>query len=251
MALCAVYAFMRHCDDIVDETSLTEKEKEEALGEIVEFLSKLESGKNLQNKEVFWPALIETVYRYQIPTTYLIELVKGVGQDTGIVRFKTWDELYRYCYRVASVVGFVTLHIIGFTGQEALTKAEYCGVAFQLTNILRDLKQDVLAGRLYIPAEDLCRFNVSEEDLLYLSNRAGLRGLLEYEISRARTYYRSAQGLERLVPSTGRAFLRALIGIYSELLEEIAKDPLRIFRERVELSGWRKTAITLRAALWG
>src|SRR5205085_6585081 len=116
------------------------------------------------------PAFHDTVQRYKIPHQYFHEMIDGVSSDLEPRRIRTFDELYRYCYQVASVVGLTTIHIFGFDSPAALPLAEKCGVAFQLTNILRDVREDSGRGRVYLPAEDLRRFGVTEDDL-----RAGTR----------------------------------------------------------------------------
>ena len=102
-----------------------------------------------------WPAFLDSVERYRIPHQYFYEMIDGVASDLEPRAIETFDELYRYCYRVASVVGLTTIHIFGFTSPDAIPLAEKCGIAFQLTNILRDIREDAEMGRMYLPAEDL------------------------------------------------------------------------------------------------
>ena len=164
-------------------------------------------------------------------------------------RFETFDQLYRYCYQVASVVGLTTIHIFGFESPEALPLAEKCGIAFQLTNILRDIREDAERGRIYLPAEDLARFGVREQDL-----RAGLRTpefieLMDFEAARARTYYQESQPLIGLVDRRSRASLGALITIYSRLLDRIERSNYDVFTRRISLSAWEKSVIVARGLL--
>src|SRR5207253_278734 len=136
-----------------------------------------------------WPAFIDSVQRYRIPHQYFYDMIAGVSSDLEPRHIQTFDELYRYCYLVASVVGLTTIHIFGFDSREALLLAEKCGVAFQLTNILRDIREDAGRGRIYLPAEDLERFGVSEQDLERGRRTPNLIELLRFEADRARRYY--------------------------------------------------------------
>jgi phytoene synthase len=157
--------------------------------------------------------------------------------------------LYRYCYRVASVVGLTTIRIFGFHSPDALPLAEKCGIAFQLTNILRDIREDAGLGRIYIPAEDLDRFGVSPDDLRFARRTEPFGRLMEFEIERARGYYRESSGLLDLVDREARASLWALIAIYSSLLEHVSESHYDVLSRRISLSGAEKTWIVLRAAL--
>src|SRR5215469_3432747 len=163
-AMCAIYAFMRYCDDLSDEPGANRAAIERWHGEMEDALDGRFSGHPV------WPAFHHTVRRFGIPHQYFREMIEGVSSDLEPRRIETFDELYRYCYQVASVVGLTTIHIFGFDTRTALPLAEKCGVAFQLTNILRDIREDAGRDRIYLPAEDLRRFAVSEEDL-----RAGMR----------------------------------------------------------------------------
>src|SRR5579883_3461293 len=158
-AMCAIYAFMRQCDDLSDEPGATRAALDGWRGELLDALAGRFSGHPV------WPAFHHTVRRFGIPHEYLLEMIDGVVSDLEPRRFETFPELYRYCYQVASVVGLTTIHIFGFDTSSALSLAEKCGVAFQLTNILRDIQEDAARNRIYLPAEDLRRFGVREEDL--------------------------------------------------------------------------------------
>src|SRR5271170_1806156 len=158
-AMCAIYAFMRYSDDI--------SEGEGASGEaMVQWRSDLDralTGDYPSNP--LWPAFHDTVKRFEIPHKYFHEMIDGVSSDLQPRQIQTFDELYHYCYQVASVVGLTIIHIFGFDSPEALPLAEKCGIAFQLTNILRDVREDAERGRIYLPQEDLTRFGVTAEDL--------------------------------------------------------------------------------------
>ena len=133
-----------------------------------------------------WPAFLDSVERYKIPHEYFYDMIEGVASDLEPRTIETFDELYQYCYRVASVVGLTTIHIFGFTSPDALPLAEKCGIAFQLTNILRDVREDAGLGRVYLPAEDLVRFGVSADDLKEGRRTEQFGRLMEFETERAR-----------------------------------------------------------------
>ncbi len=194
-----------------------------------------------------WPAFHHTVRRFGIPHVYFREMVHGVASDLEPRRLETFDELYRYCYQVASVVGLTVVHIFGFDTPSALPLAEKCGVAFQLTNILRDVREDAAMGRVYLPAEDLRRFGVTPEDLDAGNHTPAFIQLMRFEAARARAYYDESRPLLDLIHRRSRRSLWALIAIYSELLERIVASDFDVFRRRVRLSALEKSWIVLRA----
>ena len=240
-AMCAIYAFMRYCDDLSDEPGATRAAIDRWRAEMEEALA------GRFSSHPVWPAFYHTVRRFGIPPQYFREMIDGVLSDLEPRRFETFEQLYRYCYQVASVVGLTIIHIFGFDTRSALPLAEKCGVAFQLTNILRDIREDAERGRIYLPAEDLRRFGVSEEDLC-----AGRRGepflrLMAFESERARAYYNDSRPLLDLIHPRSRASLWALIAIYSRLLERIEQGNFDVFRHRVRLPLWEKSWIVWRA----
>jgi len=196
-----------------------------------------------------WPAFLDSIERYQIPHRYFYEMIEGVASDLEPRAMQTFDELYRYCYHVASVVGLTTIHIFGFTSPEAIPLAEKCGIAFQLTNILRDIREDTELGRVYLPAEDLARFGVSVDDMKHTRRTGRFGRLMEFEIDRARRYYREAAPLLNLIQPEARSSLWALIAIYSILLDHIAEAHFDVLTRRISLSTAEKIWIVLRAAL--
>jgi 15-cis-phytoene synthase len=239
-AMCAIYAFMRYCDDLSDEPGASRA----AIEQWRTALDRALAGQFDQHP--VWPAFAHTVKEYHIPHDYFRHMIEGVASDLEPRRIATFDELYRYCYQVASVVGLTTIHIFGFDSEQAKPLAEKCGVAFQLTNILRDVKEDAENGRIYIPAEDRARFGITEQQLI-----AGDRvnDLLSFEANRARSYYEESAPLLELVHKKSRPSLRALIGIYKQLLARIEDSNYDVFTHRISVPTAQKIWIVLRARL--
>jgi 15-cis-phytoene synthase len=240
-AMCAIYAFMRYCDDLSDDPGATR-------AAIDRWRSQLENA--LQGRfgdHPVWPAFHHTVRRFGIPREYFSQMIEGVASDLEPRRFEDFDQLYGYCYQVASVVGLTIIHIFGFDTPSALPLAEKCGVAFQLTNILRDIREDAGRGRIYLPAEDLRRFGVTEEDLAAGNRSQAFLKLMRFEAERARAYYNESQPLLDLIHPRSRRSLWALIAIYSRLLERIEGSDYDVFSRRVGLSVFEKSWIVARA----
>jgi phytoene synthase len=240
-AMCAIYAFMRYCDDLSDEPGASRAAIDRWRSELQEALEGRFSDHPL------WPAFHHTVRRFGIPHDYFRQMIDGVTSDLEPRHFETFDELYRYCYQVASVVGLTIIHIFGFDTRSALPLAEKCGVAFQLTNILRDIREDAGLGRIYIPAEDLQRFGVSEGDLRSGNRSTAFVELMRFEAARARRYYNESAPLLDLIHPRSKSSLWALISIYSRLLERIEAANYDVFSRRVRLSLFEKSWIVVRA----
>lgn len=244
-AMCAIYAFMRYCDDLSDAEGIRDR-----AGAIARWQADLEAalaGSAPENP--VWPAFADAVARYRIPHEYFRAMIRGISSDLEPRHIQTFPELYDYCYHVASVVGLTIIHIFGFHDPRALELAERCGVAFQLTNILRDVREDADHGRVYLPAEDLVRFGVTATELSGSALSPALRKLLEFEAERARAYYQETESLIDLVDGRSRASLKALIGIYSRLLERISNSGYEVLRERVRVPAWEKLWILARCAI--
>ncbi|MBZ5675190.1 MAG: presqualene diphosphate synthase HpnD [Acidobacteriia bacterium] len=244
-AMCAIYAFMRYCDDLSDAEGISDR-----AGAIARWQADLDAALagNAPENPV-WPAFADAVARYRIPHEYFRAMIRGVSSDLEPRHVQTFQELYDYCYHVASVVGLTIIHIFGFNDPRALELAERCGVAFQLTNILRDVREDAEHGRVYLPAEDLERFGVNPKELAGATLSPALRKLLEFEAERARAYYRESEPLMEMVDSGSRASLKALIGIYSRLLDRISSSGYEVLRERVRVPAWEKLWILARCAI--
>jgi len=239
-AMCAIYAFMRYCDDLSDDEGIPDR-----AAAMARWRRDLESAlAGNAGEHAVWPAFIDAVARYRIPHEYFFDMIDGVSSDLKPRRMRTFAELYDYCYHVASVVGLTIIHIFGFESPKALELAEKCGIAFQLTNILRDVREDASKDRVYLPAEDFERFGVSPESLL---PRSQFLALMEFEARRARDYYRQAGPLVGLVDAGSRRSLRALIGIYSRLLDRIVASDYDVLERRIRVPAWEKLWVIARS----
>ncbi len=190
-----------------------------------------------------WP----TRFKPMAFRAYLEAVLDGVEMDLEPVRYATFANLRLYCYRVASAVGLACIHIWGFTGPQALAYAENAGLAFQLTNILRDLGEDAGRGRVYLPLEDLARFGYSDEKLLRAERDDNFRALMRFEIERARSYYVSAWPLLPLLAPPGRAVFLVMAKTYRALLDVIEARDYDVFTKRVSIGKWRKLLFVMQA----
>jgi phytoene synthase len=238
-AMCAIYAFMRRTDDIADGAA------NPALAE--ESLRQWREAFDRQDlNDPVLPALMDTMERYRIERRYFHELLDGAMMDQSKTRYETFDELYRYCYHVASVVGLIVLPIFGYRDKAALGPAEACGVAFQLTNILRDVKEDAGMGRVYLPAEDLRRFGVEEADIMNSRATPQFLELMKFEADRARQYYARARPLLEMIEPDSRGTLAVMMAIYGGILDKIEAKHYAVFDERIRLSTAEKLWIVLK-----
>ena len=242
-AMCAMYAFMRYCDDLSDEPGATRAPMDRWRGALERALA------GDFDEHPVWPAFHDAVTRYQIPHQYFYDMIDGVASDLAPRPMLTFEDLYGYCYRVASVVGLTTIYIFGFHDERALELAEKCGIAFQLTNILRDVKEDADNGRVYLPQEDLQRFGVTPQDLRARERSPQFVRLMEFEAERARRYYEESRPLLGMVEQGSRSSLWALMAIYSGLLERIRASGYDVLARRVAMPAWQKSWIVVRAAL--
>ena len=181
------------------------------------------------------PALADAVRRFNIPHEHLLAVIDGVEMDLTPRRYETFDELQQYCERVASAVGLACIHIWGFRGPEAFEPARQAGVALQLTNILRDLKEDAAAGRLYLPLADLRRYGYSEEELSAGTVNDAFLDLMRFEIERAEQFYRAAAGLSHWLEPDGRRIFGLMTATYRQLLKQIERRPADVLRRRARL----------------
>lgn len=244
-ALCAIYAFFRYCDDVSDDEEVADR---------AELLNRWRAA--VRDPEADENPILEAfhhaVERYRVPRNYFEELIDGTESDLTVDRFPTFDDTYLYCYRVASTVGLVCVHVFGFDGsEEALKQAEYRGIAFQLTNILRDLKEDADRGRIYLPLEDLERFGVDPASMLAGAPDGRFAEMLEFEVERARDYYRRSDSLAEKVEPESRASLEAMTRIYRALLEKVSRMGPEVMKKRAQLSKVEKLKLAGQALAGG
>ena len=252
-AMCAIYAFMRHADDISDDES---KDRATRRADLERWTAAWRDG--MDTRDPVFIAVRDTQQRFDIPNELLEQLIHGTAMDVqpgpadggskdGLSTFATFADLYQYCYYVASVVGLVCIRIFGYSSPVAEKLAEETGIAFQLTNILRDVGEDAERGRVYIPSDDLKGAGTSAAELASVKTgreltdpqRLALAGIAR----RARGYYQSADRLLPLISPDSRPALRVLVKIYSRLLAKIEARHFDVFTTRVQVPTWQKLLI--------
>lgn len=251
-SIFAIYALCRYIDDLVDEAFDINQGREINDNEIHQILDELRS--RLQRAYVsgiaespILTAFADTLNLYHIPEELPLELIEGVCMDLNKNRFQTFDELYIYSYKVASVVGLMTSEVFGYKDRKALEYAIDLGIAMQLTNILRDINEDLIRGRIYLPLDELKQFGVCEEDLFNRVCDEKFRALIQFQIDRARDYYQKADlGIAMLNPDSRLPVYLARMN-YSRILDVIEKDIFRVFDRRAYLSTSEKLAILPKA----
>lgn len=244
-AVLSVYQFCRHLDDIADE-SISFDNKFELLGQCREEINNCYLAKATRPFSV---ELMKTVKAFGIPREYLHSLIDGVEMDFYHNRYSTFEELYEYCYRVASCVGLICIHIFGYKNDGTRDYAINLGIALQLTNILRDLKEDAKRGRVYLPLEDLERFGYSERELIAGRYNDSFIELMRFQCGRARFYYDRA--LFSLAREDRNSLLTAEImrNTYFHILRRIERRNYDVFNDTVRLSNQEKMFIAIRTWL--
>jgi phytoene synthase len=246
----AVYAFCRYVDDRID-LAPDEAARETGVAELRTLLDTAYApGGEGTNEGLPWlRAFRETARRRAIPRAYFDDLIAGVELDRGRVRIETWEELDRYCYLVAGVVGLIMVHVLAEPAPELLAPARDLGTAMQLTNILRDVDEDWQRDRLYLPLRELEKFGLTEEDIAQRRVSDPFRAFMRFQIGRARSYYNQAEPGVRLLPQDGsRRTVRLMSTIYGAILDEIERTDYRIFGTRCRVSLPRK--LWLAAKVW-
>ncbi len=252
-AVYALYALCRNVDDEVDEAGVNSEA--EAIRAVEKWRAKLnevylgkvrssefrvqsleEEDKNSEhetlNSELVFIAWEDMLQHYDIPQEIPLDLMKGVLMDTHKNRYKTFEELYIYCYRVASTVGLMSSEILGYSNKVALEYAEALGIAMQLTNILRDVKEDAAMDRIYLPQDDLRKFNVSEEQIFAGKFDENFAKLMKFQIERAREYYQKGEQGIALLEKDSRFCVLLASRIYGQILDEIEKQDYNVFEQR-------------------
>lgn len=236
-AITALYAFCREVDDVVDECSEIDLARTKLAWWRTE-VARLYAG---EAQHPVTRALRQAVHNHALAQEYLLEIIDGMEMDLEQNRYHNFKELQLYCYRVAGVVGLLSASIFGYTDRKTLKYAHDLGLAFQLTNIIRDVREDARRGRIYLPLDEMARYGVSEEDLLRGRQSEEMRHFLEFQIERAQEYYRRA--LAEL-PAADRRQQRAgliMAAIYRALLEEIRADGCeKVLSQRISLTPLRK-----------
>jgi phytoene synthase len=255
-AMCAVYAFMRRADDIADDESMPLSERRAVMVAWLRAWKEVEAGRD--SVDPVFIAVRDTQQRFGISNELLDQLVQGTTMDlepvavgaSGLQTYATFEELYRYCYLVASVVGLVCIRIFGYTDMAAEKLAEETGIAFQLTNILRDVKEDVERGRIYLPLDLMDEFGVGIDRVKALADGATIhpneRSMLSTIEARAEEYYSSANKLLPLIDADSRAALWVLVTIYHELLLRIGRLDGDVFSERAKVPTAAKIWVLMR-----
>jgi len=241
LSMCALYAFLRHADDLGDSNEQVGLKQQK----LSKWRESLEAALEGKFDSPLLPALIDTVERYQIPSRFLFDVLDGVEMDLVPRCYNSFDELEIYCHRVASAVGIACIHIWGFCDEAAFLPARQCGVAFQLTNILRDVKEDAQRNRIYLPLDDMQRFDCDPEDLMRGEYNPQFEDLILYQVARAEQLYLQAVPLSDYLHRDGQRIFAAMVTIYRGLLDTIKRRRGDVFSRRIRLGGIRKLWIVL------
>ena len=241
-AMNTVYAFCRKTDDIVDTENESDDIKYDKLHKWRVELEKSLRGHSdyqLLNK------LGKTITQFNIPTDPFFELLKGMEMDLQKKRYVTFEDLQLYCYRVASTVGLMCIEIFGYKHKSAKDFAVDLGIALQLTNILRDVKKDSLNGRIYIPQEDLKKFNYSEDQLFNQTYNGNFQSLMQYEVNRAEIFFDRATKALNLDDKYSMFAARAMQHIYHKILEKIINANYDVYHKNIKVSKVEKVGIAV------
>ena len=242
-AIYAVYAFCRYCDDVADE-DLPPDEKRRLLEQTRNRLY----DQSLSSQDPVFVALENVIQDFEIPRRYFEDVIQGVETDLEVSRFQTFDDLREYCYLVASTVGLICIEIFGYDDPVASEYAVDLGIAMQLTNVMRDVKEDADRDRIYLPLDDIDQFGYSEQDLMNGRNNDNFRSLMDFEAARARRYFDSGARLFPLLSRESRACAAVLHQLYSRILDRMESSGYDVFERRIGLSVGEK--LLLVARLW-
>jgi phytoene synthase len=244
-SIFAVYAYSRRLDDAVDrvteegaidDTAATERAREE-----LRFLSSFLEEDAPDDPLV--PALRHTIEAFSIPRRHLEDLIRGMEMDLEVRRYPTFDDLYLYCYRAAAAVGLASIEIFGHDGEGTAEPAEALGIAMQLTNIVRDVAEDLRRGRIYLPLEDLARYSYGEDDLARGVVDERFRELMRFQVERARSYFERSDALFPRVRAESRYCPRLLRRFYSRILDVVERRGYDVLSRRPRLAAHEKLAL--------
>ncbi len=241
-AMNTVYAFCRKTDDIVDEGIETDSQKYHKL---VTWRTELENAFNNNSEFPLLNKVASTISQFDIPVEHFFELIRGMEMDLQKSRYNSFDELKLYCYRVASTVGLMCIEIFGYKHKSAKEFAEDLGIALQLTNILRDVAKDAKNDRIYIPREEMERFNYSETDLLNGVYNDNFISLMEFQANRAKRYFDKATHCLNFEDKASMFAARAMQHIYYRILERIIQAKYDVYNKNIKLSKFEKVGISL------
>ena len=235
-AIYAAYAFCRLCDDIADEENPVE-EKRRLFAQTRRLLH---SSRDAAGSHPVFVALGDAVASFGIPAQYFEDVIQGVEMDLSRTRYANFEELRAYCYKVASSVGLICMEVFGYEHPNAKHHAIDLGLAMQLTNVLRDVREDLGRGRIYIPQDEMARFGYSEREMERGEVNDAFRELMRLQVARARGYFESGRRLIPLVPLEARACPRVLVEVYSAILDRIESLDYDVFQRRIGLTGREK-----------
>ena len=244
-AIFATYAFSRHTDDLVDDAA----SRETAARNLSNWRAETHACFDGRPQHPITANLHKALKHFKIPKEHFLKLIDGVEMDLVKNRYQTFGDLYEYCYRVASIVGLICIEIFGYTKRASQDYAVNLGIALQLTNILRDIKTDASRDRIYLPLEDLKRFNYPENDLFAGISTSRFRNLMQFQCRRARSYYKKAA---QCLPEEDRQslFPAEIMGcIYSRLLSRIEAVNYNVYHHPIRVNNLNKLGIALELCL--
>jgi 15-cis-phytoene synthase len=242
-AVYAAYAFCRWADDIADEGEAAGGKREACLDEWQRELDACYSGAPTHPITI---ALADALKHFAIPKAAFIALIDGCRQDMVKTRYETFDELLHYCELVAASISDISLAIFGYRSPAAIEYGRNLSTALQLTNVTRDIGDDLARDRVYVPQEELRRFGLAERDLFNRTETESMRKFIEFQIARAESYFRAAEPLLSELSFDARFAVLLMGGIYATVLARLQRNPLKVLRERLALSSVEKVAVVLR-----
>lgn len=242
-AMCALYAFLRVSDDLGDDSTQTLDMRRTLLQSWRTEFQQALNGEPTSHP--LFPGLRHTIRTFQLPVAELQVVLDGIESDLTPTQPQTFADLEHYCYQVAGAVGLCCIQIWGYSGATAREDAIACGLAFQMTNILRDLGEDARAGRVYLPHEELERFGYPVAGFGTGERNPAFQQLMAFQVARTRQYYAQAEQLAESLSPVGRPILRTMIRLYRGILDEIERRDFDIYTSRVELNRWYKLRLAV------